>query len=146
MDKSTAGLEPATHGFQDRSMSYLRHLPISMRCNKRKETFWNTPTGVIRNRNPAPFRFMRRSNSLLRQSHMFFKGGNATSCKETFRHPIKGTSRQKCQYCSLLITKEPLTTATTTLFYYKSGMLQTQGDFWNKPTAVSGSEFLHLSG
>ena len=30
--------------------------------------FWNNPTGVIRNRNPAPFRFMRRSNPSLRQS------------------------------------------------------------------------------
>ena len=29
--------------------------------------FWNTPTGVIRNRNPAPFRFIRRSNTPLRQ-------------------------------------------------------------------------------
>ena len=34
--------------------------------------FWNNPTGVIRNRNPAPFRFMRRSNSSLRQSPPFF--------------------------------------------------------------------------
>ena len=30
--------------------------------------FWNNPTGVIRNRNPAPFRFKRRSNPSLRQS------------------------------------------------------------------------------
>ena len=30
--------------------------------------FWNNPTGVIRNRNPAPFWFTRRSNPSLRQS------------------------------------------------------------------------------
>lgn len=67
---------------------------------------------------------------------MFFKGGNATSCKEIVRHPIKGTSRLKSQL--LLVIDHEVTPhyGNYHLFVNKSGMRQAQGDFWNNPTGV----------
>jgi hypothetical protein len=70
MEESMAGLEPATLGsLCEECLIYgtcFIYYKVAMR--QAQGNLWNNPSEVIRNRNPAPFRFMRRSNPILRQS------------------------------------------------------------------------------
>ena len=68
--------------------------------------FWKNPTGVIRNRNPAPFWFSIRSNFSLRQSPPFFSISQRTlylSCCKIIGYFFCKQAFSLCKPCRIII-------------------------------------------